>query len=81
MEALVGCHPRDTKMVSGGSTRGARGALPPLFLGQTEARRAEKNFWTPPPLPPSYLRVWMTLFFVVVCNFSYLETFDILFIV
>ena len=26
----------------------------PLFLGQTEARRAEKKFWRPPP----YLKVW-----------------------
>ena len=39
--------------------------LPPpphLFLDQTEARRAEKNFLRPPPPPslPPYLRVWMT---------------------
>ena len=26
------------------------GARPPFFLDQTEARRAEKNFWR--PLPP-----------------------------
>ena len=26
--------------------------LPPLFLDQTEARRAEKNFLDPPPLLP-----------------------------
>ena len=58
-------------MVSGGSRRGARGALPPLFLDQTEARRAEKKFRTPLDDP----------FFVVVCNFTYLETVDILFIV
>ena len=31
-------------------------APPPLFLHQTDARRAEKNFGT----PPLYLRVWMT---------------------
>ena len=34
---------------SGGSREGARGAGPPLFLDQTEARRAEKIFWRPPP--------------------------------
>ena len=34
-------------------------APPPLVLGQTEARRAEKNcFWRPGPSP--FLRVWMT---------------------
>ena len=44
-------------VTSGGSRGGAGGFLPPLFLDQTEARRAEKNFWeTTPP----YLRVWMT---------------------
>ena len=34
---------------------------PPLFLDQTEARRAEKKifFGDRPPLPP-YQRVWMT---------------------
>ena len=46
-------------------TDGARGAIrmltavadlgegsgPPLFLDQTEARRAEKNFWRPRPPP------------------------------
>ena len=31
---------------------------PPFFLGQTEARRAEKNFGDSPR--PPYLRVWMT---------------------
>ena len=31
---------------------------PPLFLDQTEARGAEKNFFGDPP--PPYLRVWMT---------------------
>ena len=35
---------------------------PPLFLDQTEARRAEKKIWgtTPPPPTFPYLRVWMT---------------------
>ena len=34
-----------------------RGPAPPaLFLDQTEAQRAEKKFWRPPP----HLRVWMT---------------------
>ena len=33
------------------------GGAPPLFLDQTEARRAENCFWRP---PPPYLRVWMT---------------------
>ena len=43
---------------SGGSRRGARWTRPPLFLHQTEARRAEKNFLqTGPPL---FVRVWMT---------------------
>ena len=32
---------------------------PPLFLDQTEDRRAEKTFWG--DLPSPYLRVWMTL--------------------
>ena len=41
---------------SGGSRRGARG--PPLFLDQTEARRAEKKFFE--TSPPPHLRVWMT---------------------
>ena len=42
------------------------GEVPPLFLHQTEARRAEKFFWRllppqrPLPLPPSlYLKVWI----------------------
>ena len=30
----------------------------PLFLDQTEARRAEKSFWR--PRSPAYLRIWMT---------------------
>ena len=42
-------------LISGGSRGGAR---PPLFLDQTEARRAEKNcFWD---RSPHYLRVWLT---------------------
>ena len=41
-----------TVIVSGGSRGGARGARPPLFLDQTEARRTEKVFFdTAPPLP------------------------------
>ena len=52
-----------TVIVSGGSRGGARGARPPLFLDQTEARRTEKNFfepplisWSgyPPPSPPLF---------------------------
>jgi len=51
--------------------RGPGGPGPPLFLDQTEARRAEKFFWRPPPSlsqglddrasPPSFiwLRVWI----------------------
>ena len=43
--------------------RGPGARVPPLFLDQTEARRAETNFsetaWPPPaPPPPSYLKVW-----------------------
>ena len=30
----------------------------PLFLDQTEARRAEKNVFETPTPPPPYLRVW-----------------------
>ena len=44
----------NAKNFSGGS----RGGLPPLFLDQTEAQRAEKKFFWDCPLP--YLRVWMT---------------------
>ena len=45
---------------SGRSRGGARGTqAPPLFLDQTEAQRAEKNFFGDPP-PPPYLTVWMT---------------------
>ena len=55
---------------SGGSRRGARWTRPPLFLLQTEARRAEKNFfetgplllsgsgWPDPPPSPPYMKVW-----------------------
>ena len=41
--------------------RGGR-PLPPLFLDQTEARRAEKKIEGTTPAPPTfpYLRVWMT---------------------
>ena len=38
--------------------RGPGAPPPPLFLDQTEARRAEKIFWGAPG--PPYLRVWMT---------------------
>ena len=46
---------------SGGSRGGARGrGAPPLFLDQTEARRAKKKmFLRTPPLPPPYLRIWI----------------------
>ena len=57
---------------SGGSRRGARGTrTPSLFLDQTEARRAEKNFRRPSPPPhfnagsgwpaptPLYLKIWI----------------------
>ena len=51
---------------SGASRGGAWEANLPLFLDQTEARRAEKKFFKtapPPPLntptPTPYLRVWM----------------------
>ena len=42
----------DLKQSSGGS-RG--GAAPPLFVDQTEAQRAEKQFFetAPPPTPPT----------------------------
>ena len=54
----------NSRQVSGGSREGAGGAS--LFLDQTEARRAENNFFgdqltpAPPPPPPPYLRLWMT---------------------
>ena len=46
---------------SQGRGRVAHPQYTPLFLDQTEARRAEKTFFgeCPPPAPP-YLRVWMT---------------------
>ena len=50
---------------SGASRRGAWEANLPLFLDQTEARRAEKKFFKtappslPTPTPTPYLRVWM----------------------
>ena len=43
---------------SGGTRGGARGPAP-LFLEQTEARRAEKNSGGD-QAPLLYLRVWMT---------------------
>ena len=45
---------RDTPfIIRGGSRGGARGPrVPPLFLDQTEARGAEKDFGDSPPLPP-----------------------------
>ena len=46
---------------SGGSWEGALPPVP-LFLDQTEARRAEKKIETPPP----YLRVWMTVPFSLI---------------
>ena len=45
-------------LINGGSRGGTRGVRPPLFLDQTEARRAEKNFYK--TRPPPYLRIWMT---------------------
>ena len=39
----------DLTILSGGSRGGARGVRPPLFLDQTEARRAEKNVGDRPP--------------------------------
>ena len=68
-----------TVIVSGGSRGGARGARPPLFLDQTEARRTEKNFFEPPPLiswsgypSPPYLKVWIRhwLFDTFKCRLS-----------
>ena len=35
------------------------GAGLPLFLDQTETRRAEKNFFGERPPPPPYLKVWI----------------------
>ena len=46
---------------SSGLGESPRGPAPvPLFLDQTEARRANKNFLKTAP-PPPYLRVWMTV--------------------
>ena len=69
-----------TVIVSGGSRGGARGARPPLFLDQTEARRTEKKFFEPPPPPylmvwippPPYLKVWIRhwLFDTFKCRLS-----------
>ena len=44
---------------------GARGAAP-LFVDQTEARRAEKKFLSDSP-PPPFLRVWMTASHPLLC--------------
>ena len=49
-----------TVVDSGGGTRPPPSL--PLFLDQTEARRAEKKIETPPP----YLRVWMTVPFPLI---------------
>ena len=41
---------RDAKIYSvADAGEGPGGGLPPLFLDQTEAWRAEKTFWRPPP--------------------------------
>ena len=45
-------------LISGRSRGGTRGVRPPLFFDQTEAQRAEKNFYK--TRPPPYLRIWMT---------------------
>ena len=44
-----------------GGSRGGAGGPPPLFLDQTETRRAEKRVLETsfPPPPPSYLKVWI----------------------
>ena len=39
--------------------RGPGEAALPLFLDQTEARRAEKNIWDRPPRPLPYLKVYI----------------------
>ena len=46
--------------------RGPGAQVPPLFLDQTEASRAETNFlktawphFPPPPPLPAYLKVWL----------------------
>ena len=38
---------------------GPGGPCPPLFLDQTETRRAEKKIVSETGPPPTYLRVWM----------------------
>ena len=59
----------------GGSPPPPPSPAPHLFLDQTEARRAEKNIWRPPPPPLSqgldnrppttpYLKVWIRHCFV-----------------
>ena len=45
----------DLTILSGGSRGGARGVRPPLFLDQTEARRAENNVGDRPPPPFHFL--------------------------
>ena len=50
------------KRISGGSMGGAQGTWypRPLFLDQSEARRAEKNFGDTPPSPSApYLKFWI----------------------
>ena len=42
----------DTQLLNSGRSRGGTWG-PPLFLNQTEAQRAEKNFFEAPHLPPS----------------------------
>ena len=51
---------RTSPLPSGGSRGENRGAGPPLFLDQTEARRAENIFLETTPPPPPYFRLWMT---------------------
>ena len=46
--------------MSSKSSGGSRGVGAPLFLDQTESRRAEKTFFLGDWLPPAYLKVWMT---------------------
>ena len=36
-----------------------RGPGSPIFLDQTEAQRAKKNFWETAPPSPHYLKVWI----------------------
>ena len=53
------------------------GAGPTLFLDQTEARGAKKNFWKPGP--PPYPRVWMTAPLPISPDYS--SSFDVLIVV